>query len=1599
MADNQIVIKLRIDDKGNLKKASSQTEKLSKSTDKAARSTDKLQKSRDKYNRTEKGVASMSSSSTKNFSKMQQSIGGGDGSGGLVRAYALLAANVFALTAAFGVLSRASQIEVLTQSIERLEIVSGKSIRQVGRDLQEASGFSLDFASSLRSVSLATSAGFNAKQIQELGEVAKNASVSLGRNLADGLDRIFRGVIKVEPELLDEIGLFVRVNEAANKYAADLGVAASDLTEFQKRQAFANEAITQGQKKFSAFADIDPAPLDKLAASLSDIAQSALSVVTSALNPILSFFQENQQFLAAAFSAVAFALLRQAVPALGTFAINAKQAALDAQAAFTATEKAAKDAIEGERAGLLEKALKKEKDITKEVKKRATLTEKGRSGFGGKGVDAARAEFKAAETSEQKITALGKERDALNLSKRRASADNIKLIEKEQGLIDKQILKEKSLMRAVKARKKVQSQPVPQDALQGTQFDLAKEQARVKVLRQTSVESISNKIAIEGFGAGLKELGKQTGKSNKKLQELGFFTRAASKASIAGQGAFLLFGDAVSKTMRFLGPITLLLSIAGPLFVSFAKFIGLTSKESDKYNKSLAATNELQETFAEKLEHSAKTLGMLSTDKKFSFTAQADALAAANAAVMEFLGSINDLIEAERELANQRKGQKLGLLDTVLEGGRIEEIEGKLRSFLKGVGEGSRGVSDEVLDGLEEGGVEIRTFIKTLEDLQAAREAQSKAGPAEFTVIGSAEPGSGPLLSFAPRPEDIEVTRLQGLANTLLEKGVGLLAQEEQFRKGIFDLTVGQDKASQNIKSAIEGATDSVREFQKAFITKTDIDKPLSSIIALNKGLKQQIVNGELINLTGEERTRRIESIKAGEGDILTLLDIQIQRQLEGINLQGEYKDELGNKITGEEKFIKILEEEEEKFRQIQVNLAIQKKNIALATAEMKIFSGATKESVQGILAQSRVTTLNLERQQKLAKDNADNARNAAKIDKDKVKDLMKLDDEALKEALKKEKDRLKVLGAITAQKELDLKIVEVQLARNLEIFRVEQKMLELRLGSVNASIKANDAVAANLKLRAEIAKLQQGRGGQLTPGEELELELKAFKAGKKDRDERIELEDRIGELKRQVMVAEFNTFLQRHKIEVEFLKTKLLAEKDLTENQKEAFKNVEKMINQASSTVPEAANKLDSELRTARLKDENDTLSFYKKLLTFQDGIFKQDPNKFLELGEGIKTGLNINEKKGVVFDQMREDERRKLAAGDINQAQFDDATKKIDADEKMFNLKTNTLMAANALTVLSEGFKQFGPDGEVGAAMAGFGATLSASFAPLMTEGEDSAKGKIAAVGSIVGSLATLMTSASNAKIAGIDREIDAEKKRDGKSKQSLEKIKQMEAKKEQMAKKAFEQNKKMQIAMTIINTATAIMGVMAHEGAKVGTAAIVFAALIGAMGAAQIGMIKNQQYQGSGSSDTGAAASPMNLSIGSRGNEVNVANQANRGELAFLRGEAGRGSVSNFTPAASGRRGYAAGSEGVVVGERGPEVITPSMPIDITANDKIGGGNTNVNFTIHAVDAAGLEQTIQSQRGNIIGMIREAANGYGINFLENVDVDTLDESGGTY
>jgi hypothetical protein len=155
----------------------------------------------------------------------------------------------------------------------------------------------------------------------------------------------------------------------------------------------------------------------------------------------------------------------------------------------------------------------------------------------------------------------------------------------------------------------------------------------------------------------------------------------------------------------------------------------------------------------------------------------------------------------------------------------------------------------------------------------------------------------------------------------------------------------------------------------------------------------------------------------------------------------------------------------------------------------------------------------------------------------------------------------------------------------------------------------------------------------------------------------------------------------------------------------------------------------------------------------------------------------------------------------------------------------------------------------------------------------------------------------------------------------------------------------------------------------------------------------------YQGGASAPP--AASPASITVGKRTNKVDVSQKASAGELAYLRGERGIGTTStNFIAqggAAGLRKGYAgghAGMQGFLVGERGPEMMQTSSPFNVVPNDALGTSGTSVNFTINAIDAAGVEEVLIGQQGNIISMIRTAANDYGEEFLETVNTDTYGE-----
>ena len=251
---NTVTLTFKVNEDGSLAQ-------VGKAAEKTAKSTDKATKASSNYSKGQKGVAQAGMNSTKAFSKQKTLMSGGNG---LVGAYAGLAANIFALTAAFGALSRASRANQLEEGLLSLGEASGLAMHTLSRGLVEATGNAISLEEGMRSVALITSSGIDSGSLERFGKVARGAATALGRDVQDSISRLTRGITKLEPELLDELGIMVRLDEASKTYADSLGKSVSELTRYEKQQAFLNATLTEGEKKFGALANVNVNVFDKL---------------------------------------------------------------------------------------------------------------------------------------------------------------------------------------------------------------------------------------------------------------------------------------------------------------------------------------------------------------------------------------------------------------------------------------------------------------------------------------------------------------------------------------------------------------------------------------------------------------------------------------------------------------------------------------------------------------------------------------------------------------------------------------------------------------------------------------------------------------------------------------------------------------------------------------------------------------------------------------------------------------------------------------------------------------------------------------------------------------------------------------------------------------------------------------------------------------------------------------------------------------------------------------------------------------------------------------------------------------------------------------
>ena len=298
----EIIIKTT--DGGSFKVTGKEAEKLAKNlnkTGRAAQNTDRAMK----------GVTQQSSNSTKEFAKMATM------QGGLVQVYATIAAQVFALTAAFQFLKSSMETRNLMAAQEAFGAVTGTAYKTLTANIQEATNGMLDFKTAAQGAAIGIASGLSASQMEGLGKAATDASLALGRDLTDSFNRLVRGVTKAEPELLDELGIVLRLENATTKYAVSIGKTREQLNAFERTQAVLNDVVGQAEQKFGSIQKImdpDAFALGQFQKEMDDLLMGFQKFIIEGLIPIINFFKENSMALIAAVGLFVTPIIKSLLP-------------------------------------------------------------------------------------------------------------------------------------------------------------------------------------------------------------------------------------------------------------------------------------------------------------------------------------------------------------------------------------------------------------------------------------------------------------------------------------------------------------------------------------------------------------------------------------------------------------------------------------------------------------------------------------------------------------------------------------------------------------------------------------------------------------------------------------------------------------------------------------------------------------------------------------------------------------------------------------------------------------------------------------------------------------------------------------------------------------------------------------------------------------------------------------------------------------------------------------------------------------------------------------------------------------------------------------
>jgi len=1567
---NDVKLTIRVSDNGSLDVVQKKAKAAADSLGGLGKAQRKAGDAADHYQKKQKGVGQTGLSSAKAFSKMSTGI-----SGGLVPAYATLAANVFAVTAAFGALQRAQATAQLEEGLKIVGQAAGQNLPYVASQLKNITGAAVSMKQAMESTALAISAGFSTDQLKGLTKVAKGASLALGRDMGDALTRLTKGAAKLEPEILDELGILVRLDEASQKYADDNDKVVDSLTRFEKQQAFVNAILDQGGKKFDLIANsVEANPYDKLAASFADLNKILLQIVGNVLEPLVSLLAKNPVALLSVLTMFGSTIVKSILPAVSDLA--AKQKEIAAQAAVMAKKASTVISTKYKEA----QAVVKKLDFSISPKYVQSLEKQFKSGK------------ISAEELKKSITTLKISETQRNKQNIKYSGEALRNYKAETAAIVEQRMALEGLSAADK-----------QKYTRGAASAEAKKASSVKGLTARGFSEMERattltdkwRAAIKYTGLQIEGMNDKHNKGVKGLARLNLGFKAAA-------GGAMLMGSAMLNMIPIIGQILFIASLLGPIIYKlFEK--GAAAKAADE------ATEAFKNTTAITTQLTAKLETLTKVEEKYQ------AILKVRAGLMSSINAgISGVVDA------QIKDDMENLTDLKLAQINAEEVALKAS---KGGNRASQGLKD-----------------KTAKDALKAQKAYATA-LAETSKV-EAETVKNMLAS--------QVVRMQ------VGKGAEYFAEEIKILTDEINALEGKENLSPEYIKEMQNRVKGVIALQQETETVTKGFEELGKISARDAA-KQKGHGAKYVDAlsTIEKSLVRVREAEAKEGDIPVIVSPKDLAVLHGmasaLGINVHYAMDLETQVA-------LTKDAYQKQLDLQITLveqSKQQKTLATEIGKVSANNGALKElelsyvkkslesdkaRLESKLKTTRVENGNVKQAEDYKKIEAELATVERKILGTSEDTLLvrKADNAEAKRSLDLTK---KILSAETkihdikmaaARRAIDLKRIQQGVSVNaMDELKLLQDRIKAETDGDETSLRARQEQAElqTINLEFELLEIQfllerkkierLAKEKDLTEDEKTALtnSLSSFTniENRLDQAKKIsakavtdKFEDKAAKDAYDLAVAKDKVERETRQLERDWYDEQIQSAKDLgntelaasltiltlREKLSELEKEAEKISNAKGNNEVSAAEKALEIAKQKRLIAKEERAQYFSDIERFGGATGSKT----------VATGMKNRAKQEERENQIKTLEDA-LEVAEIKHGKASEEARKAQAAldaANAANKRALFLEASDTMKALAEDIRRVGPEGEAMAAVLDGAAALTEAFTLMGAAGKtafDKVQAGLAVAGAMVNMLSQVQKAASAQKIKAIDGEIAAEKNRDGQSSASVEKIKSLEKKKEQAARKSFEQQKKMKMAQVAIATATGAMEAYASAqalpapfGPIVGG---ILAGLVVAMGAKTMSQIASSTYQGGSSAGGSGAGAPTSMSMGKRGSSADMAkSQSASGELAYFRGQDGTGGAENFKPAFSGAKYRGAGGNvGFVVGERGPELFVPETPGRVVANDDIGEGNVQaITFNINTVDATGVEELLVEQRGNIIGMLRDASNSYGEPFMEKVDTSSM-------